>query len=239
MISGILTAPRVLALTARHMRRAENEIRSLGDIERSSILRLHKQQWAREVLDLVGVQLELIGELPKIEGSVILVGNHIGFLDIPVVISYFPVSFVAKHELRKWLIIGRGCELTETILVDRSSVTSRKNVTEQILNTMSQDNRQLCIFPSGTTTLDESKHWQTGAFRIAEAGKIPIIPFRLRYDPLRTAAYIDRDNFMLQLWKIGRARPLKAQIEFHQPIMIQDPKQDAEHWRNWTRKFLV
>ncbi len=239
MLSGILTAPKVLALTSRHMHRAEIELTHSADTPKSVILRRHKQQWAREVLDLVGVQLELIGNVPNIDGPVILVGNHVGFLDIPVVMSFFPVSFVAKHELRKWPIIGRGCDLTETILVNRSSTASRKNVTEQILKSIRLDNRQLCIFPSGTTTLDESKPWQTGAFRIAHTGNIPILPFRLSYDPMRTAAYIDRDNFLLQLWRIGRKRPIKAQIEFHEPVSIQHPKQDAEHWHNWTRSFLI
>jgi 1-acyl-sn-glycerol-3-phosphate acyltransferase len=237
VITAAATVPRVFSITARHMRMAEAEI-SLRPADKVAILRARKPKWASEILDLVGIERHVIGSLPEFPSPCIFVGNHVGFLDIPFLMSIAPVCFVAKQELRKWLVVGRGCELTETILVDRASSDSRRRVGEQIAAALKSGSKQLCVFPSGTTCLDEKKPWMPGAFRIAESNNIPIVPFRIRYHPLRPAAYIDRDNFLVQLWRIHRRRPIQAEIEFHPPVIVTDPRTEAQRWQTWTQEFL-
>ena len=44
--------------------------------------------------------------LPKIDKPSLVLGNHIGYLDMPLVAKYCPATFVAKEEVNAWPIIG-------------------------------------------------------------------------------------------------------------------------------------
>jgi 1-acyl-sn-glycerol-3-phosphate acyltransferase len=50
-----------------------------------------------------------------------LVGNHLSYLDIPLLMQSSPnISFVAKEEVGRWPVIGAGAHALNTIFVKRS-----------------------------------------------------------------------------------------------------------------------
>ena len=54
----------------------------------------------------LGLRVSVAGQ-PLANGPVLLVANHIGWLDIVAVASTIPVSFVAKSEVEGWAV-GRS-----------------------------------------------------------------------------------------------------------------------------------
>lgn len=66
----------------------------------------------------LGLRVRIEGE-PVRDAPVLLVANHIGWLDIVAVASAVPVSFVAKSEIARWPVIGFLARLQRTIFVDR------------------------------------------------------------------------------------------------------------------------
>ena len=63
------------------------------------------QVWARQMLAVLGIDLRLHGT-PPAGGPVLLVANHISWLDILVMHAARHCRFVSKSELRGWPLIG-------------------------------------------------------------------------------------------------------------------------------------
>jgi 1-acyl-sn-glycerol-3-phosphate acyltransferase len=195
------------------------------------------ESWAKDLLRILRVEVTQIGQ-PNLAPT-LFVGNHISYLDIPLLMSAAPTVFIAKKELANWPFFGRGMKSVGTLFVDRSSTHSRKNAADAIAPFIQNNQQSVTLFPSGTTRLIEEKPWRWGAFLIAKRNNIPLQPFRIVYSPARRIAYIDDDFFPTHLWRLLGSKNLKAEIEFHPPIQVQDPEQDALKWWAWSREKLT
>lgn len=226
-MASLQTTVSLFTRTLEYLRRSRS-----GDEDLESL----KMSWARETLDSFGVDISVRGA-PVQEGPVLLVGNHISYLDIPVLLSKCRgLSFVAKSEVRKWPVIGAGAVTLGTTFVDRADKSGRTATREQIAGALKSGAR-IAVFPSGTTCVDESKSWKRGAFEIAKQIGIPIQPFRLIYEPLRVAAYIDKDFFPVHLFHLAQAERITGLLEFHPPVSVEDPESCCAKWRDWTRAW--
>ncbi|MGZ3686388.1 MAG: lysophospholipid acyltransferase family protein, partial [Bdellovibrionota bacterium] len=197
-----------------------------------------KRVWSLEVLSLVGVHLTVVGIVSP-ERPTIFVGNHLSYLDIPLLMAQAPfVSFVAKVELASWPIFGRGMREAGTIFVKRESVQSRGEVKDTLLHAIRDEKKSMAVFPSGTTRLTEDKEWKPGAFRLAQDAGVPIQAFRIRYKPLRKAAFIDDDGFVAHLFSLCREGGVLAEIEFAPSEKVTDYKASLAKWQAWSREGL-
>src|SRR5438105_10536864 len=61
--------------------------------------------WARRMLAILGIELRLAGT-PPARGPVLLVANHISWLDIVVMHAARHCRFVSKSEIERWPLIG-------------------------------------------------------------------------------------------------------------------------------------
>jgi len=194
-----------------------------------------KLKWAKRMLELTNVEVSVIGQ-PLQHGPVVLIGNHLSYLDIPLLLRFAPaVNFVAKEELRGWPIFGAGMTHTGTIFVQRDSADSRGSAMKALHQSLEETPKPVAIFPSGTTSLSESTPWKNGAFRLAMEAGIPIQAFRIRYFPLRRAAFIGEDSFLLHLWRLCRGGPVRAIIEFAEPELVLDIQASKKKWNDWCR----
>ena len=227
----------VLTETRRHASALFREERQNGRIG-SDFLHSTMKGWAELMLKTLGVQWEALGDDGTLDTPAIVIGNHMSYLDIPMLMSQLPVSFVAKKQISRWPVFRHACRAVGTVFVERDSGSSRRTTAESIGPYVQRERRCVAVFPSGTTTTDERKPWRWGAFLIAKRHSIPVRPFRLRYQPLRRAAFIDDDLFPVHLWQLLQRGGVKATIEFHPLVEVTDPKRDAEHWWAWSREGL-
>jgi 1-acyl-sn-glycerol-3-phosphate acyltransferase len=196
-----------------------------------------KLQWAQDVLSRLRIDLEISGKVAD-QSSMLFLGNHVSYLDIPLLLSSVRgLSFVAKEEISSWPVIGQAAKKIETVFVKRESGSSRKLARQSIQEALTNGQR-VAIFPSGTTCMFENKSWRKGAFEIAHEQGVKFQPFRITYFPLRAAAYIDDDFLPLHLFNLFDHKRIHAKIEFHEPVTIKDPIADCEYWQNWTREFI-
>lgn len=198
-----------------------------------------KSGWSQEILSLFNIKVEVKGRPSLTNNSCILVGNHISYLDIPVLMKLVPdISFVSKKEVKFWPVIGRAAVKVKTIFVDRGSVESRVKAKEQIAMALIDKINKIAIFPSGTTSIRRSSFWKKGAFEIAEQNKIEIQPFRFRYEPLSAVAYVGRDNFFFHMLALLKHKELKVILEFHEPILINNSISDCKKWKEWCESVF-
>ena len=76
------------------------------------------QDWARRMLAVLDIPLEVLGT-PPAHGPLLLVANHISWLDIFVVLASHPSVFVAKSEIRDWPLVGWLCARVGTLFIER------------------------------------------------------------------------------------------------------------------------
>jgi len=102
----------------------------------------------RNVCRLLGLKVRPIGQ-PVSNRPVLFACNHIGYLDIPVLASLIPGSFVAKSEIAGWPLVGWLAKLQRSVFVDRqvrSTAQQRDAIAERLA---AKD--ALILFPEGTS----------------------------------------------------------------------------------------
>lgn len=161
-----------------------------------------KRFWALRCLKVLGYRLQISGESPSWEGPQILLGNHISFLDVLVVIAaHPPVAFLAKAEVRGWPIIGAGAARIGTVFVNRDSKEDRGKAKSQVVQSLHERKSHIVVFPTGTTCLNEELPWKYGPFEIAQDSAVPVTLFSISYQPKRDSAYVDEDTILGQMQK--------------------------------------
>ena len=192
-----------------------------------------KKKWATKAMKDLGYEIEVAGVPPEANNQpLILVGNHISYLDIMLLMSVHPdIVFIAKKEVRGFPVIGKAAERAGTLFVDREARHDRAKMRVQIADALNSSKAQVVVFPSGTTTLDENKTWKKGVFEIAHEHSIPVKAFKIHYSPLRESAYIDDDTLLGQMHKAFKAQNKFARLTWLSHYHIKSPIEDAERIR--------
>ena len=142
----------------------------------------------RLFLRLFGLRVEVQGTAPEGVGPILVLANHVSWLDIPVMSSLLPLSFVAKQEIAGWPIFGVCAKLQRCIFLDRA----RKAATAIANAEMAARLRAgdvIVLFPEGTTgdgnRLLPFRSSLVGAARAAlagsEVGEIRLQPLAISY----------------------------------------------------------
>ena len=78
------------------------------------------QAWAQRMLAVCGIGLTIRGE-PPAKGPLLLVANHISWLDILVLHAARHCRFVSKSDVRHWPLIGTLATASGTLYIERAS----------------------------------------------------------------------------------------------------------------------
>jgi 1-acyl-sn-glycerol-3-phosphate acyltransferase len=198
-----------------------------------------KTRWGREFLKLCKIRLHIKGDPKSIPQQAFIVGNHISYVDIPLLMSLIPNScFVSKAEVGNWPIIGPATTRAGTVYVQRNSPHSRRATMDAMKKTVVEDKKRIILFPSGTTSLKSKGPWKRGIFNLAAETGIPIFPLRISYEPMRRLAYIDDDSLFPHLMQVASQGENHAYVEFGEMVYIKDAMKDTEKVRAWCEGHL-
>jgi 1-acyl-sn-glycerol-3-phosphate acyltransferase len=105
--------------------------------------------WARAILWLARVRIEVTGEAPL--PPFLLVANHLSYLDVLILGSRLPAVFVSKAEVRRWPLLGPICTALGTIYIDRQQ---RRDIPRVLAEIEAALDRGLGVvfFPEGTSS---------------------------------------------------------------------------------------
>jgi 1-acyl-sn-glycerol-3-phosphate acyltransferase len=131
------------------------------------------------VLRILGVELRVHGTPPP--SGCFLVSNHLGYLDIAVIASQVPCTFVSKREVARWPGLGMLANLAGTLYVDRSSHRDADRVARSIGSHFAAGG-SLALFPEGTTTPGfEVAPFRSPLLAFAAATAMPVHAAAIRY----------------------------------------------------------
>jgi 1-acyl-sn-glycerol-3-phosphate acyltransferase len=99
---------------------------------------------------IVGIRVRVVGE-PVRDRAVLLVSNHVSWADILVIGSIMPVAFIAKAEVRRWLLVGITAELQRTVFVDRTRRQQTGDAIAEIVQRIA-GGTSMVLFAEGTSS---------------------------------------------------------------------------------------
>lgn len=205
----------------------------------------------RVVCRILGIRVKIVGTPPD-EGPTLIASNHVSWLDIMVLSSVAPLSFIAKREVNGWPFFGSLARLQRTVFVDRN----RRHATGNSRNEMRDRLKArdiLVLFPEGTSSDGHQiLPFKSSFFGAAEFPGVVVQPVTLAYSGHRNlpmngrlrpfyAWYGDMD-LPPHLWEALSTGPIEVTVVCHAPLSLSGEvtrKHLAAHAEILVRQGLV
>ncbi len=191
----------------------------------------------RILCGIIGISVTVRGT-PFKDGPCLIASNHNSYLDIPVLGSVTPLSFVAKKEVAAWPFFGTLARLQETVFVDRERRTKAVHTANEIHDRIAGGDT-LVLFPEGTSSDGNRvlpfKSALMGVAQLAvgsgeDAKPVNVQPVSITYTKLcgmpmgrqfrpYFAWYGDMD-LGPHLWEAFGLGPFEVVVEFHEPVTL-------------------
>ncbi len=149
-----------VALPIRAWRVARVSAHVLGGIATQAIVfprvtvdrrRAITRRWCEKLLRLMNVEAQVHGTIDARRGNLLIVANHISWLDIFVLNAHHPSRFVAKSELARWPVVGHLIRGSGTLFIERARRQDTQRVNRKAAEAL-RSGDAIVVFPEGTTT---------------------------------------------------------------------------------------
>ncbi len=180
------------------------------------------QRWAARLLQLAGIDLQVRGQ-PPVAGPVLLVANHISWLDIVVMHAAGYCRFVSKADVRHWPLVGALATGAGTLYIERASRRDAMRVVHRMRERLLAGDI-IAIFPEGTTGDGRALlPFHANLLQAAVSADAPVQPLALRFVDGATGAtsfapsFIGDETLVGSVWRTLAARGLVAQLHYGVP----------------------
>jgi 1-acyl-sn-glycerol-3-phosphate acyltransferase len=173
--------------------------------------------WSLKMLRLAGMKLVVHNDDARLDSGVLVVGNHISWIDIYVINAWRPTPFVSKAEIRNWPIVGWLAQQLGTVFIQREKRSDAKRIMHELANRL-MAGELMCVFPEGTTSNGEKLlPFHANMFQAAVSASCPVQPVCLMYEDANgrqssAPAYIDDMSLGESLNALLRGAPLTAHL---------------------------
>jgi lyso-ornithine lipid O-acyltransferase len=187
---------------------------------------------------LLDIRIEKRGTMSTVTPT-LFVCNHTSYLDISVLGSIIPGSFVAKAEVADWPFFGFLAKLQRTVFVDRKRRTAAYQQREQLGRRLDAGD-SLILFPEGTSNDgNRTLPFRSALFGVAErkAGSGQPEPLPLTIQPISLAyvrlngmpigrslrpylAWYGDMELLDHLWHVAGLGRITVAVEFHPPVTL-------------------
>ncbi|MGW1178066.1 lysophospholipid acyltransferase family protein [Kitasatospora sp. NPDC002543] len=190
--------------------------------------------WARVVLRSLGVTVHLAGPGGPGPGAgsgggVLVVANHVSWLDIPLLAAGQPGRSLAKTEVRRWPVLGPLIACCGTVFLDRDRLRTLPDTVAAVAEVL-RSGQPVIVFPEGSTWCGrESGRFRPALFQAAVEAGADVQPVTIRYRladgrPTSVPAFIGDDGLLTSLARVVAARGLVADVTFLPPIPPPGPR---------------
>jgi len=191
------------------------------------------QAWARGLLPRVGVQLQVQGT-PPANGPVLLVANHLSWLDIPVLHAARHCRFISKSDVASWPLVSTLARAAGTLFIDRGSRRDTLRIVKLMADALAQRD-VLAVFPEGTTSDGGAMlPFRANLLEAAIQADAPVQPLGLRFIDPATGAdsavpiYAGDTTLLASVWRTISAPAIVARVVYGTPQTAQG--RDRRAW---------
>jgi 1-acyl-sn-glycerol-3-phosphate acyltransferase len=207
----------------------------------ATLHRLFIGAWARGTLRVLGIRVRVQGERPA--GPFFLVGNHLSYLDIPVLLATVDARFLAKAEVASWPVLGFLARTTGTLFVDRTRNRDLTRVNGEIQRVL-RTGTGVVVFPEATSTKGEQVlPFKPSVFQVPVELGLPVTCAALSYaqtapgaEPWRTVCWWGDAPFGPHFYRFLKQARTEAIVTFGARI---PPGPDRKELANAAHGALV
>lgn len=190
--------------------------------------RQHIKTWSEGVLQIFGLSLEIDGapHAGRDGRPVMLLGNHISWVDIYAFLSVAEMRFVAKSEVKSWPLIGWFATHLGTIFIERERPRDAVRVGLEVRAALDAGHA-VCIFPEGTTT-NGSVVLPFSAVLVGAAidKDVPVQPVAISYRQpdgraCTRAAFTGDETLVASIWQLAGGSKSVVRLSFLDPIAVE------------------
>ncbi len=177
--------------------------------------------WCRTIVRAAGIRLRITGTTTP-TGGLLLVANHISWLDIPLLAAVRPARMLAKAEIRHWPVAGTLTAGSGALFIDRDRLRALPETVASIAGAL-RAGGAVAVFPEGSTWCGRAQgHFRRAVFQAALDAGVPVQPVGLHYTTDGTAstapAFVGSDSLLTSVWRVVSTRGLVAEVEVGETI---------------------
>jgi len=191
----------------------------------------------RAVCWLLDIRVHVSGEVTH-DRPVLLISNHISWLDIIVISTLAPVHFIAKREVAEWPFFGLLAKLQRTLFVDRERRTTVRDTAHEIAERLKAGER-IVLFAEGTSSDGnqilpfKSALIAAAALAAEEEGDgADVQTLALAYTRIyglpmsrvarANVAWYGDMEMLSHVWGVLRQGPLDVQVRVSEPLRLEN-----------------
>lgn len=181
------------------------------------------QRWARRLLAALDIEVRLRGHVPAPDAPLLVVANHISWLDSYVVNTATQARFVAKSEVATWPVIGPIARAFDTFFLRRGFCRAAARMAAALAAELARGT-PIAVFPEGTTSWGHGLlPFYPAMFQAAVWSGARVQPVALRYcdatgQRTDAPAYVDDVSVLDSVRRIVGEPRLIAELVFCAPI---------------------
>jgi 1-acyl-sn-glycerol-3-phosphate acyltransferase len=212
----------------------------------------------RQVCKIAGIRLTVEGEVAAEQG-VLLISNHVSWVDITVLSAVAPVSFVAKQEVASWPFVSWLAKLQRSVFVDRNRRNEVGDKANEILDRLAAGDH-IVLFAEGTSSDGNSVvPFKTALFAAAKpvdgprmGAKVSAQTLALTYPKIyglplcrrgrHVVAWYGDMDMASHAWRLLGLGPIDANIRIGPPVPLDsfpDRKALARYAEEKVRRDVV
>jgi 1-acyl-sn-glycerol-3-phosphate acyltransferase len=167
--------------------------------------------YCRLMLRCLGVRITQSGGPIRNLRGVLVVSGHVSWVDIFIIGSMLPGSFVARADLIDWPGLGFVARLLKVIPIERANLRRLPDVVRAVAERLSAG-QTVVAFPEGTTWCGQAYgRFRPAMFQGAVDAARPVQPLRLTYhhrdgQPSTIPAFIGDDSLLASVRRVITAR---------------------------------
>jgi len=180
------------------------------------------QAWSLGLLTCAGITLQLRGR-PQRAGPVLLVANHLSWLDIPVLHAARYCRFISKSDVQDWPIVGTLATAAGTLYIRRESRRDALRMVTSMRDALLAG-EVLAVFPEGQTGDGRALlPFHANLLQAALDAGAPVQPVGLRFlDGIGGAtsdapSFVGDESFLGSVWRTLKAPGITAVVHFGAP----------------------
>jgi 1-acyl-sn-glycerol-3-phosphate acyltransferase len=160
---------------------------------------------------------------PRAPEGVLVVSNHVSWLDILLVGAVCPGRMLAKREVAGWPVIGRFAVRGGTLFIDRERIRTLPDTVAEIAGAL-RGGATVVAFPEGSTWCGrEEGRFRPAVFQAALDAGVPVRPVSIRYrlaggEPTTAPAFVGDDTLLASVRRVVATRGLTAELTVDQEI---------------------
>lgn len=180
------------------------------------------EAWAGALLAKLAIKLVVNGK-PPVAGPMLLVSNHISWLDILVIHAAGHCRFVSKADIKHWPVLGTLTTAGGTLYIERESRRDAMRVVHHMCEALTHGDI-VAVFPEGTTGDGVTLlPFHANLLQAAIVCKTPVQPIALSYidavtgQTSQAASFVGDETLVGSLWNTLKSCNLAAVASYGVP----------------------